>query len=200
MTRIFAAALCLFAAAPGALMAQAACPTAADLDRGIRVTFEDGGTETYRNSSLAVVAVTGRDPDGLGFEMDLARGIHLLYWEGTNNGQLEGAPNLYDYGLAPADLPLPVAGKGWSSDVTVTGPDGARAEPQTHRYGPLSSIAIGDCQYDMMELTISYATPDNYVEMLRWLPELGIAYLVWNEADGMDRFVAEATQIMRAGK
>jgi hypothetical protein len=185
---------------PGLAAAQAACPTAADLDRGIRVTFADGGTETFRNAASGLVSVAGRESDGLGFEMDLGQGFHLMSWEGTTNGQLDGAALRYDYGVGASDLPRPVAGKGWRSEVTVTDINDVRSEPQTHRYGQISSIVIGDCTYQMMEIVIAYATGDNYVETLRYLPELGISYLVWNEADGMEPDPVEATQIMRAGK
>jgi hypothetical protein len=194
-------ALCL-TGLPGLAVAQAACPTGADLERGIRITFADGGTEIFRAAGPGLITVTGEEPDGTGFLMDLGQGVNLIYWEATESGRGTGDYLSYDYnGLAPADMPVPrPGGKGWQSDVTVTTPDGSRSEPQRYIYGPMSTVGIGDCQYDMMEIEITYETSDNYHEMVRYLPELGLSYLVWNEADGMPRVPIEATAIVRAGK
>ena len=194
-------AVALLTTMPSLATAQAACPVAADLDRGIRITFTDGGTETYRNGGVGLVSVTGRDTDGTGFEMELGRGVHLMYWEGIEDGALSGFPARYDYaGVGASDLPLPRPGKGWRSEVTLTNADGSRPEAQTHLYGPVSTVLIGDCQYDMIEVVVVYDSADNYQETLRYLPELGLAYLVWNQAEGMEPRPAEATGILRAGK
>ena len=182
--------------------AQQACPTAADLQRGIRIEFADGGIETYRQTGPGIVDVAGTEADGTGFNMSLARGLHLLMWEEVSGGQVNPTSRItYDYGTPPPDLPLPRPGKGWTSEVTaVDAVTGARDEPQTHRYGSLSSVTIGACSYAMLEVDIAYATPDHYREMLRWLPDLGLAYLIWNETDSLARSPVEATRIARVGK
>jgi hypothetical protein len=184
-------------------LAQQACPTAADLDRGIRVTFADGGVETYRNAGPGVVHVVAVETDGSGAEMDLGQGIHLLSWQATSSGVADPSTRQdYNYnGVAPADLPRPSpGGKGWSSPVTVTAPDGTYDEPQRHSYGPLTAVTVGQCSYQSIEVTISYATQDNYREMVRYIPDLGLGWLEWNEADGMERLPVAATAITRAGK
>jgi hypothetical protein len=180
-------------------LAQQTCPTAADLDRGIRVTFADGGIETYRNAGSSVINVVGSDLDGSGFVMDLAKGLHLLMWQDAFDPSTR---QTYDYNGVSADmLPLPSpGGKGWSSPVQVTASDGQRDEPQRHSYGPLTAVQIGGCTYQSIEVTINYATSDNYREMVRYIPDLGLGYLVWNEADGMEANPVEATAIALAGK
>lgn len=199
MKQLFAVVALTIVACPA--FAQQTCPTAADLERGIRISFEDGGTEVYRNGAPGVQEVTGTEPDGAGFRMEIAQGTHLLLWEGTNNGIADPTSLLtYDYnGVAPENLPAPRPGKSFQTPVTATDSSGPRDEPQTQTYGAVSSISIGDCTFDMIEVTIAYATSDNYVEMLRYLPDLGIGYLLWNESDGMARQPVEATAIS-AGK
>jgi hypothetical protein len=199
MTRFLTTALLTLSAFPA--FAQQGCPTGDDLARGIRISFEDGGTEVYRSGAPGVQEVTGTEEDGSGFRMEIAQGTHLLSWEGTNGGVADPSSLLtYDYnGVAPENLPAPRPGKSFQTAVTATDSSGPRSEPQNQTYGPLSSIAIGTCTYDMIEVTIAYATTDNYVEMLRYLPELGIGYLLWNESDSMTRQPIEATAIS-AGK
>jgi hypothetical protein len=201
MTRILPLLTLILAPLP--LAAQQSCPTAADLDRGIRITFADGGTETFRRADPGVIAVTGREPDGSGFNMDLAQGLHLLMWEATTGGQPDAASRItYDYaGQPPTALPLPEAGRKWRTEVRVEDADfGPRDEPQSQVYGRLSQIEIGACSYVAIEVTISYATSDQYRETLRWLPDLGLAYLVWNESVDMSPIPVEATGIARVGK
>ena len=148
--------------------AQTACPVAGDLARGIRIDFADGGSETFRSAATpGLVDVTGRDPDGAPYTMQLGGGFHLIRWEVP--GDASSIIN-YDYGLPPAQLPLPQPGATWRSEVHVTAPEGAREEPQDHRYGKTTQVTIGGCTYTAVEAVIAYATMDNYVESVTWLP------------------------------
>jgi len=189
----FSAAVLLSQAA----VAQTACPVAADLARGIRIDFADGGSETYRSAATpGVVDVTGHDPDGSTYMMQLAGGFHLLRWEVPGDVSSVIA---YDYGLPPAQMPLPQPGASWYTEVHVTAAEGPREEPQDHRYGKTTQVTIGGCTYTAVEAVIAYATSDNYVESVTWLPELGLGYLLWNESTDYTRSPVPATGIS-AGK
>lgn len=188
-------ALCAFLVA-GPALAQGSCPTGTDLDRGIRIEFPDGTSETYRRVGEGVVNVLGRETDGHTYTMSLGRGFHLLSWEAQGD---PGSRIAYDYGVAPESLPLPAPGTRWRTAVTVTTVDGTRQEPQTHAYGALTPVTIGGCTYRSIESIIAYATKDHYAESVIFLPDLGFGYLLWNEADGMERSPVAPVAI-RAGK
>ncbi len=195
------AAVIWLALQAGMAMAQAGCPTAADLARGIRIDFADGSFETYRDTGAGVVVVDGADPEGFGYQMELGHGIHLLSYVNVNDGVVDDTSRIsYDYGRAVGELPLPEAGGRWSSPVTVNDQYGPRSEPQTHQWSQISTVDIGGCSYDMIEAIIGYKTGDGYRESVEYLPELGLGYLLWNESDTMARNPVRPVSIRVAGK
>jgi hypothetical protein len=194
-------AVAVLAVQAGAVLAQAGCPTAADLARGIRIDFADGSYETFRDAGAGLITVDGLDADGYGYFMELGRGLHLVTYANATDGTVDPTSQIdYDYGIALQDLPLPQAGGRWSSPVTVRDSYGTRSEPQTHDWGPTTVIDIGGCSYDMIEAVISYKTDDGYRESVEFLPALGIGYLVWNESATMERFPVGPVRISLAGK
>ena len=187
-------ALALLTAAPA--LAQTGCPTAADRDRGIRLDFSTGGSEVYRPAAAGVVTVNGVDNDGGGYRFELAHGAMLLVYEDV----IDGAPDpstraRYDYGLTPAQMPVPVPGGTWASDVTVTAGTEVYDEAQSMIWGKRQTVTIGDCAYQGFDVRISYDTASNYVENLMYLPDLGFGYLVWKESDGSPRDLLSVTSI-----
>lgn len=185
----------------GVALAQAGCPTAADLARGIRVDFADGSYEVYRDAGAGVVVVQGEDVEGYGYQMELGQGIHLLTYANVMDGAVDATSQIsYDYGRAASELPLPEAGGRWSSAVTVNDQYGERSEPQTHQWSQVATVDIGGCSYDMIEALIGYKTGDGYRESVEYLPALGLGYLVWNESDTMERNPVRPVSIRVAGK
>jgi hypothetical protein len=185
----------------GAALAQAGCPTAADLARGITLDFADGSFETFRDPGTGLVTVDGTDADGYGYIMELGRGIHLVSYANATNGIADADSRIdYDYGIGVMDLPLPEAGGRWASAVTVSDSFGDRSEPQTHVWGQTSVVDIGGCSYDAIEALIAYKTGDGYRESVEYIPALGIGYLVWNESDTMDRYPVRPVRISAASK
>lgn len=189
----------------GAALAQAGCPTAEDMRRGIRVDFADGSHEVFRTQASAAggveIIVDGLDAEGFGYQMELGQGVHLLAYRGMTDGAADiGSEIAYDYGLLPGDLPVPVAEGQWSSQVTVTDQFGVRSEPQSHVWSGATTVDIGGCTYDMIETVIAYKTDDGYREGVEYLPALGFGYLVWNEAAGMPRMPTRPVSISVASK
>lgn len=181
-------ALVLALAAAETAMAQAGCPTGADLGRGIRVEFADGSTETFRDLGGGMIMVDGVDQDGFGYQMELGHGLHLMSYANADGNVVDTQSKItYDYGLPVEALPLPTPGGRWSTPVTVLDQYGTRSEPQTHVWSQVSRVDIGGCSYDMIEAVISYKTGDGYRESVEYLPQLGMGYLVWNESDTMTR-------------
>jgi len=162
--------------------AQQNCPTAADLDRGIRIDFVDGSSETFRTQGPGIVVVDGREADGVTYRLELGHGLHLLSYETMVDGMPDPASAVsYDYGMEASALPVPAPQGRHRLDMAPRDSLGSRDEAQTHAYGKLHSVLIGGCTYDMFEAVILYETTDFYTEGLEYLPQLGIGYLVWTE-------------------
>ena len=170
-------------AATGAL-AQTGCLSSADLQAGIHVDYADGTTETYVRTGPGLMSVDGFDGGELYFQLELAHGTHLLSYVAVSGGQPdESTRQTYDYGVAPAELPVPVAGQRFNADVTVTASDGPRQEGQLQAYVEGVPLVIDGCTYETLDVIIAYDTADNYMENIRYLPQLGLGYLLWNQTD-----------------
>lgn len=189
------AALCLLTLA-SPVLAQTGCPTGADLDRGIEFTFSTGSVEVYRRTAAGVVAVNGVGPDGQIYRMELAHGAQVLLYENIVNGVPEpGSRVVYDYGLPPAQIPEPVSGENWQAEATVTASGGSYVEAQTRTTGKPQNVVVAGCAYAGFDVLIAYATDDHYTENLRYLPALGLGYLLWKKTDGNSREVVSALAI-----
>ncbi|MCC5975809.1 MAG: hypothetical protein JJT81_17410 [Rubellimicrobium sp.] len=170
-----------------AALAQAGCPTADDLARGITIAFTGGAVETYRpGREPGVTEVIGSDGFGFDYGMRLAHGTHLLLYEEL----VRGRPDLetrqtYDYGMPVALMPVPEAGGRWAVDVRVTSAEGERTERQVQAYDTVTTEVIGNCSYDRIEAVIAYDTGDFYIEGIHFLPELQLGYLAWSESNGV---------------
>jgi hypothetical protein len=198
MLRIMSVCLGMMA---GPLAAQDVCPVAADLMRGIRVDFQDGSYEVYRQTDPGMIHVTRTNGDGSVYEMDLAQGAHLVLFQDLENGQpIEGSITRTDYGIPASDLPAPMPGGRWQAETTVTDSVGTRSETQMHAYDGITLLQIGACTYDAIGMLIGFQSDDNYLEFVQFFPELGISYLEWNESDNFDRLPNPATRISFVAK
>lgn len=178
MKLVFLLILGLSLTAPALVLAT--CPVPGDLAQGITVVFDDGGRETFREVRPGIVAVYGQDPDGSGYVMTLAQGFHLL--ETRDLDDLEGALT-YDYGMAETALPVPRPGESRTLAARVTDANGTYDENQVQSYGKALPTDIGTCHYRAFEGLINYASGDNYVESILYLPELGFGFLQWSQSD-----------------
>jgi hypothetical protein len=166
------------------VLAQSVCPVADDLRSGIHLDFADGTTETYRLISEAIVSVDGYEGTEPYFRLDLAYGTHLLSYLAVVDGRPdEASRQTYDYGVTAAELPVPTDGGRFTAQVTVTASDGPRREDQLQAYVGVDPMTIAGCTYQAMDLIIAYDTEDNYMESIRYFPELGFGYLLWNQSD-----------------
>ena len=159
--------------------AQSACPTAADLSKGIRVDRSNGFTEVVRAGGQGIVSVEGFIDRELEYTLELADGLQLLSYSGNvGPSPITDDTMFYDYGVPNDDLPWPTPNGRWQSAVTVTAFSGTYSEPQLYAYGPQEQITIGTCSYDMISVTIAYQNDANYIETVQFMPELGFGVLV----------------------
>ena len=180
---VLGAALC--GAASGAL-GQSACAVAGDVQRGVHLDFADGSRETYREIAPSILSVDGTAGAVTHFRLEVAHGTHLLSYVAITDGAPdEPSRQTYDYGADPAALPVPAAGARFNVEVTVTSDVGVRREDQLQAYVEGAPLRLAGCTYAAIDVLIAYDTQDNYIESIRYLPDLGIGYLMWNQSDGV---------------
>jgi hypothetical protein len=138
-----AAALTLLSL-PTLAAARTGCPAAAEPDRGIRVTFADGGTEDCRTRLPGLVSVPGARSGRPGPSPGPRPRQPTPAAGALHDGILDPTRGIgCDDGLAPADLPEPLPGGGWSTPGTVNASPGIGQEPQVQATDAPSPIAVG---------------------------------------------------------
>lgn len=169
-TGILAAILGL-AALVGPAAAQTRCATRADLTGGIVVTYDGGAMDTFTADPAIPGAVIWQgEYQGMNLGTTvLAQGFIYLSSVSPASG---GEEVRYDYGILPADLPIPLPGEGWEGVAVVTAGGVSSTERQIHSYGQPVSLALGECSWTQIPVTIRY--PGNTEELL-WFPELGLS-------------------------
>lgn len=179
----------LLALSPALAFAQGACPTGADLSRGIEFKIGDGATEVYKDNGNGIVQVDFRAPDGFESRVLLGKGIYLLESSEVSNGSIVPSSRItYSHALQPADMPIPRPMGRWVSEAATMADNRPGREVHNHAFGPATTLTIGACSYDMIPITLHYGDPDGTIDHLEYLPDLGLAMLVgssYTDADGM---------------
>jgi len=168
-----------------------ACPTAADLDTGIRIYDRNGGSEVFRRLNSDVVEAIYTDEDGFASRTQLGQGLYLLEYTDLENGAvLKDSRETYVFAMSPRKMPQPQANTEWRADVVLRSADGLQPETQTYRIGPIKALKIGTCSYDAMEVTLTYAPgPDNEQEKFQFIPALGFSYITeFRDDAGVDKY------------
>ncbi|MCB1333218.1 MAG: hypothetical protein KDK26_06090 [Roseivivax sp.] len=169
-------ALCL--AAP--LAAQTPpCPTAEDLATGIRFRIEGGDTETFRRHERpGVIEALFQAHDGYASRVLLGQGLYLLELIELENGVLVPASRTtYGFPQAPDAMPVPVPGGGWTVRVGSLTEAGTDSDTQTYSFGPMTEYSFGACTYRMIPVHLRYASDAELMDVLHYLPDLGISFL-----------------------
>jgi len=179
--------------------AQAVCPTAADLDRGILLYTLGGDTELFRRVSDDVVRSTYLSGEE-GSEALLGQGIYVLDNVALADGEVLPETQIhFDFPMTSADMPEPAPETDWTVDVTVEEAGYSEREHQSYSFGPLTRIGLGRCSYEMIQVRQTYS-PDPYevTDYVNWIPALGLSYLVQSShAHGEDHYVYTAIEAVR---
>ena len=150
----------------------------------------------FRPAGSGIVRVEGLEGGALAYRMELGQGTHLLRYEAVEDGRtVAGSTDLYDYGVAPSEMPVPAPGGRWQADVTVQSEEGTRAESQSQVFDAASPVEIGGCRYDRVPVVIAYDTEDAYLEGIDYLPALGFGYLAWSETADGGRLATEPSRL-----
>ncbi len=166
----------LAAAWPAAVWAE--CPTAADLDNGIRFRIDQADTETFRRVRPGVVEATIRFEDGYATRNLLAQGIYLLEWVDLVDEQPDLSTRAtFAFPKNALDMPIPETGGAYRFDVVVAENGNFDKELQAYDVGEMVKYQYGTCVYDVLPIEVRYVPDEeNSVDILHYLPALGIAY------------------------
>ncbi len=155
-----------------------ACPTAADLDGGIRILSLEHEVETFSRLDDGTVQVTSFYDPGNGYRYTLAKGLYMLTFEDIADGTaIPETAEVFAYPVPADDLPVPVPGGSWQGGVSVNGGDPAE-EPQSYQFGEATTLTIGACTYDVIPVLARLGdSADGFLERYFYLPELGISFI-----------------------
>ncbi|MBO9472916.1 MULTISPECIES: hypothetical protein [unclassified Shimia] len=170
----------------------AQCPTASDMETGIRLEDKDGAMETYQSFGANHVRGLWEDTTGIQSKYVLLKGLYIVEQFDLEDGNaIPDSRATHSYPISPEDAPLPVAGGRWDTKVVTMDTEGVESRVESYVFGDTTRITLGGCSYDMIPVTGIYYDDDGYEETLHYLPELGFSYLsearYTNEAP--DRYV-----------
>jgi hypothetical protein len=168
--------------------AWAECPTRADLERGVTISYDDGATELYQRTGPNIVTAFYRAPDGVSTASLLAQGVYLV----QTIDMIDGAPDAgsratYTYPLSPGEMPMPEPGGFWQADVLYFDRSEALTVLHDMTFGAETTLTIGPCRYRMVPIEVRY---EGDGEVLHYMPDLGIAPIgAWGVGENREMMV-----------
>lgn len=186
---MFRFALLVACLAPAAAMA--ACPTGDDLKTGIRFATSGGDTEEFSRFTEDTVASHYYVGGVLDSRVLLARGLYLSEYLVMKDGQPDlETRSTYVFPMAPGDMPLPAPGGVFSVNITVNDAGALYGETDIYTSGQETQVRFGSCAYRMIPVEFRFEPDEtNSVELLHWLPDLGLSYLAKSTSpDGNDTY------------
>ncbi|WP_418593470.1 hypothetical protein [Ponticoccus sp. (in: a-proteobacteria)] len=175
--------LILMAAMIGTAASAQACPTQADLDRGIRFGVDGDSTEVFtRGEGPGIVTSIFTNGAGERTQSLLAQGVYLLEARSLEEG--DAWRSAYAFEINADEMPLPVPGGQASFTVIFSGDGSFSQERQVFRFGPATQTQIGACRYGMIPVEVEYGSDEGLTDVLHYLPDLGLSLFVESRYDG----------------
>ncbi|MGZ9812292.1 hypothetical protein ACXN5S_17655 [Pseudoroseicyclus sp. H15] len=181
----------------------AECPVPADMQTGIRVEYSDGLVEIVRSAGDDIVELVGVEGREAIYRMELAHGLHVLSYVAFDGGRPDAESAMsYDFGMPAAEMPVPAPSQRWDTAALVTtGSEPPVETAQSSVFGPVESLSVGECRFASIEVMTAFDTDDNYIETIKYLPELGFGWLVTmnDETSGFSAYSAVSIAPIRPG-
>ncbi|WP_422049077.1 hypothetical protein [Shimia sp.] len=156
----------------------AQCPTASDMETGIRLVDMEGTVETYEAFGANHIRGAWEEGSEVLSKFVLLKGIYLVeYFDVSDGNAITSSRRTHSYPLPPEKAPLPVAGGRWDTKVVTMDSEGVVSGTESYLFGDPTQVTLGGCSYDMIAVTAIYHDDDGYQETLHYLPELGFSYL-----------------------
>jgi len=184
--------LAVIFALPGPALA---CPTAADMQKGVVVAINDGTVEVHRSLANDLIVVDVTYPDGDIFQNTFLHGVFINTLSPVEGGVIQPTKAwTYQY---QTSLPPPAPNtQGSFRAKTGSLIEGFFDEDTTYTWGPMTTMQIGACRYQMIEGRFSFVTGRyRSNEVINYLPELGTSFLMEYSDDEGERDVYEYSRI-----
>lgn len=168
--------------------AGAACVTADDVARGLKVRFVSGRWADYRRDGDGAIRVTESPAEDGHVASFLSRyGLYDLEMTTLSGGQPDPATTVrVSFSDPVADLPVPTPGDVWVGQVTVTTPEGAQTVSNAaYQFGASRTVRIGTCSYAALDVNLSLMGGDSWIwEEFTYFTDLGIGAIVARQDSG----------------
>lgn len=168
---------------PGVAMAE--CPTAADMARGVEVTFANGDVTVMRDLGAGMIEVEeyySWHDEGRRYFAYL--GIYVtdegpLTWDGTAG---DGATVRTYYPVDVLEMPVPTAdAPDWTGVLRRDiGEDLAETPEYVVKFGAMDPVVIGGCTYEAVAVgeSLRPGAEDQKDQYSWYLPELGTGFIM----------------------
>ncbi len=189
--RVFVMAALFGLSLPLPGMAQSGCPTASDMDVGVRAVFANGDLVDYRRLKGDLLEIfEGVAADSQNGTVVTSRlGIYDLDAADVVNGVRNAQTAItLRYSEHESDLPVPVSGEGWVGGV-VTSVSGAAEETEAvvYVFGAGGTREFAGCVYETIPVKVSFLADDGWMmEDYIYIPSLPLAILSGHQFSGMD--------------
>lgn len=183
-------AICLALVLPFAGQAQAACPTAADMDTGVIFTLSDGGYELHKSTDEDWVQIYAYFGDGEASVLDFYHGLYLL----TDLPVVDGFPLLaemqtYATEAQLAEWAAPKPDAEWRNTTSGGGYAKSRG---------IEPFRLGDCTYEAFDVSLIYADDAGYQETYRYIPALKTGLLIASaDETGVERYTYTGVRVQQ---
>lgn len=165
----------------GASIAQAACPTAADMSTGVRFVDTEGAVEVHTRLDAQRVQVDYISPDTPGAARSvMIHGVYAQWYGGVlDSGGLEPGSLSYFFREMPVDqMPVPEPGLIATIDQLFIFDGSLDEEVLRVSVGAPEPWTLGDCTLTRLPVEIVTEVPsDTIYEFFGYLPELGTGVL-----------------------
>ena len=172
------------------LAAADSCVSAADLEAGVRVDYNDGSAGEFRRlpDGLIEVVEAGSAAGGGDLRFLSRFGVYDVEAAALVDGAASPDQRV-SYTYAGSDLREPKSGTDpWVGEVTIAFPDGAtEAQTAAYVFGPRSQVDLGGCIYDVVPVRATFVRANGWEgQGFSYFPTLGIATLTSKSGSGLD--------------
>jgi hypothetical protein len=176
-------AFAAFALAAGGALADA-CVGAADMDRGVRATFVDGGHTDYRRDSADTLRITEAGEDGSDRVYLSRHGIYDITSSLTAGGE-ETEGSRIDIAYSGDSLPPPAAGTTWTGQITLRYGDGTTQRANAaYAFGRAGSLSLAGCTYKTLPVKAAFLTANSWIwQEFIYVTDLGLGVIVASQTD-----------------
>ena len=189
--RVFVMAALFSLSMPLPGMAQGECPTASDMDAGVRAVFANGDVADYRRlkGDLLEIFEAGAAESQDGTVVTSRFGIYDLdaadIMDGVRNAQ---TALTLRYSAHESDLPIPVSGESWVGGVVTSVPGAAEeTEIAVYVFGAGGTREFAGCVYETIPVKVSFLAGEDWLmEEYIFIPSLPMAILSGHQFSGMD--------------